>query len=91
MQILRTWMKLCVTLIFLDLQLLTKMGTDGAERLRFTLALTAGVKKTENGFTPFRLPQLLIFKNLVKVPPGKYPAGMAVLGSKGEGRGMERG
>ena len=74
-------MKLCVTLIFLDLELLTKMGTDGAERLRFTLALTAGVKKTENGFTPFQLPQLLIFKELVKAPPGKYPVGIAVLGS----------
>ena len=46
-------MKLCVTLIFLDLQLLTKMGTDGAERLRFTLALTAGADKTENGFNLF--------------------------------------
>ena len=48
----------------------------------FTVALTAGVKKTENRFTPFRLSPLLIFKNLVKAPPGKYPMGMAVLGSK---------
>ena len=56
-----------------------KVKTTGAERLRFTEDLTAGVKKTENGFTPFRLPPLLIFKNLVKAPPGKYPAGMAVL------------
>ena len=39
----------------------------------FTVALTAGVKKTENGFTPFRLPPLLIFKNLVKAPSSKYP------------------
>ena len=53
----------------------------------FTVALTAGVKKTENGFTPFRLSPLLIFKNLVKAPPGKYPMGMAVLGSKRGGRG----
>ena len=60
-----------------------KVKTTGAERLRFTVALTAGVKKTENGFTPFRLSPLLIFKNLLKAPPGKYPAGMAVLGSKG--------
>ena len=59
-----------------------KVKTTGAERLRYTVALTAGVKKTENGFTPFRLPPLLIFKTLVKAPPGKYPAGMAVLGSK---------
>ena len=59
-----------------------KVKTTGAERLRFTEALTAGVKKTENGFTPFRLPPLLIFKNLVKAPPGKYPAGMAVLGNE---------
>ena len=82
-------MKLCVTLIFLNLQLLTKKGvhtvkvkTTGVEHLRFTVALTTGVKKTENGFTPFQLPPLLIFKNLVKDPPGKYLEGMAVLGSK---------
>ena len=94
LQILQTWMKLRVTLIFLDLQLLIKNGvqtvkvkTTGAECLHFTLALTAGVKKTENGFTPFRLTPLLIFKNLVKAPPGKYPAGMADLGLKtGGGR-----
>ena len=30
-----------------------KVSTTGAERLRFTVALIAGVKKTENGFTPF--------------------------------------
>ena len=60
-----------------------KVKTAGAECLRFTVALTAGVKKTENGFTPSRLPPLLIFQNLVKAPPGKYPAGMAVPGSKG--------
>ena len=56
--------------------------TTGAERLRFTVASTPGVKKAENGFTPFRLPPLLIFKTLVKAPPDKYPARMAVLGSK---------
>ena len=65
-----------------------KGKTTGAKRLHFTVALTAGVKKIENGFTPFRLPPLLIFKNLVKAPPGKYLAGMAVLGSKwGTGEG----
>ena len=98
LQILQTWMKLRVTLIFLDLQLLIKNGvqtvkvkTTGAECLHFTLALTAGVKKTENGFTPFRLTPLLIFKNLVKAPPGKYPAGMADLGLKTGGGGREGG
>ena len=30
-----------------------KVKTTGAERLRYTVALTAEVKKTENGFTPF--------------------------------------
>ena len=44
--------------------------TTGAEHLRFTAALTAGVKKIENGFIPSRLSPLLIFKNLVKAPPG---------------------
>ena len=46
-----------------------KVKTTGVEH-RFTVALTAGVKKTENGFNSFRLPPLLIFKNLVKAPPG---------------------
>ena len=55
-----------------------KVKTTGVERLC--------LKKTENGLTPFRLSPLLIFKNLVKAPPGKYLAGMAVLGSK-EGEG----
>ena len=62
-----------------------KVKIIGAVRLCFTVALTAGVEKTENGFTPFRVPPLLIFKNLVKAPPGKYPSGMTVLSSKGEG------
>ena len=30
-----------------------KAMTTGAECLRFTVALTPGVKKSENGFTPF--------------------------------------
>ena len=59
--------------------------TTVAERHRFTVALKTEVKKTENVFTPFQLPPLLIFKNLVKAPPGKYPTGIAVLGSKGKG------
>ena len=52
-----------------------KVKTTGAERLYFTVALTVGVKKTEKGFTLFRLPPLLIFRNLVKAPPGKYHVG----------------
>ena len=59
-----------------------KVMTTDADRLRFTVALTPGVEKAENGLIPFRLPPLLIFKTLVKAPPGKYPAGMAVLSSK---------
>ena len=60
-----------------------KIKTTGAERLHFTVALTAGVKKAENEFTLFLFLPLLIFKVLVKAPPGKYPAGMTVFGSKG--------
>ena len=60
-----------------------KIKTAVAERLHITVALTAGVKKVENEFTLFLLPPLLIFKVLVKTPPGKCPAGMAVFGSKG--------
>ena len=59
-----------------------KVMTTDAERLRFTVASTPGVEKAENGLNPFRLPPLLIFKTLVKAPPGKYPARMAVLSSK---------
>ena len=59
-----------------------KIKTTSAEHLRFTVALTAGVKKTENVFSAFRLPPLLIGKNLANVPPGKYPFGMQVLASK---------
>ena len=70
---------------------IVKVKTTGAERLRFTVALTAGVKKTENGFTSFQLPPLLIFKSLVKAPPGNYPRGMAVLGSKGGDNGTFHG
>ena len=47
-----------------------KVKTEVARWLCFTIALTAGVKKTENDFNSFRLPPLLIFENLVKAPPG---------------------
>ena len=60
-----------------------KVKTAGAERLRFTVILTARVKHIENEFSAFRLPPLVIFKNLVKAPSGKYPPGMQLLGSKG--------
>ena len=83
MQILQTWMKLRVTLIFLDGVQIVKVKTTDAERLCFTVVLTTGVKKIENGFTSIQLSPLLIFKNLVKAPPGKYPTGITVLGSKG--------
>ena len=49
-----------------------KVKTASAESLRFTVALTARVKTTENVFSAFRLPPVLIFKNLVKAPPSKY-------------------
>ena len=47
-----------------------KVNTTIAGHLRFTIALTVGVKKTENEFNSFRLPPLLTFKNLVKATPG---------------------
>lgn len=59
------------------------MKTTGNEKLRFTVALTAGVKRVGNEFNAVRLPPMLIFKNLKKAPKGKFPTGMAVLGSKG--------
>ena len=60
-----------------------KMKTTGNEKLRFTAVLTAGVKKVGDEFSAVRLPLMLIFKNLKKAPKGKFPPGMAVLGSKG--------
>ena len=59
-----------------------KIKTTSAENLRFTVALKAGVKKTENVFPAFCLSPLLIGKNFANVPPGKYPFGMQVLASK---------
>ena len=62
---------------------MVKVKSTGIKRLGFTVALTTGVKKTENDFSAFHLPPLLIFKNLVKASSGKYLSGMQVLGSKG--------
>ena len=61
-----------------------KMKTTGNDKFRFTAVLTAGVKKVGSEFSAVRLPPMLIFKNLKKAPKGKFPPGMAVLGSKGE-------
>ena len=58
------------------------MKTTGNEKLRFTVALTAGVKRVGNEFNAVRLPPMLIFKNLKKAPKGKFPPGMAVLDQK---------
>lgn len=60
-----------------------KVKTTCTERFRFTIVLVAEVKKTENGFSAFRLVPLLIFKSLAKAPSSKYPPGMQVLCSKG--------
>ena len=62
---------------------IVKVKTTGCERLHFTVALTAGIKRENNGFTLFSLPTLITFKNLKKIPPGKCPTGIQVLGSKG--------
>ena len=74
----------CSSTIHKKLVQTVKVKTTGAERLRFTVSLTAGVKKTENSFSVFHLPPLLIFKYLMKAPQGKHSLGMQVLGSKGE-------
>lgn len=50
-----------------------KMKTTGNGKLRFTVALTAGVKRVGNEFSAVRLPPMLIFKNLKKAPKGKFP------------------
>ena len=52
--------------------------------LRFITVLTTGIRKLPNNeWKVVTLPSMLIFKNLVKPPKGKFPPGMCVLGSKG--------
>ena len=61
-----------------------KIKSIGHETLRFTAALTAGVKcASDGGYKAIRLSPLLIFKNMKKPPQGKFPSGIVVLGSKG--------
>ena len=60
-----------------------KLKTTVNEKLRFTVALTAGVQRTTNGFKAVRFPPLLIFKNLKKAPKGHFVPGVCVFGSKG--------
>ena len=61
-----------------------KVTTTGHEKLRYTVLLTAGVHRVAEGeYRGFRLPPVVIFKNLVKPPKGNFPPGMVVLGSKG--------
>ena len=64
--------------------------TTGHEKLRYTVFLTSGVQIKEKAtktkppvYHAFRLPPLIIFRNLVKPPKGKFPPGMVVLGTKG--------
>ena len=64
--------------------------TTGHEKLRYTVFLTAGVQRIQKSKTnkpaeyrAFRLPPLIIFKNLQKPPKGKFPPGMVVLETKG--------
>ena len=64
--------------------------TTGHEKLRYTVLLTAGVQRTKKAtkttpaeYRAFRLPPLVIFKNIKKAPKGKFPPGMVVLGTKG--------
>ena len=52
--------------------------------MRFTTVLTPGIRKLPNNeWKVITLPPMLIYKNLVKPPKGKFPTGMCVLGSKG--------
>ena len=48
------------------------MKTTGNEKLRYTVVLSAGVTKSAEGWKSFRLPLMLIFKNLVKPPKGNF-------------------
>ena len=77
------------TIDFEGIQKVT-VKTTGHEKLRYTVLLTAGVQRTQKAtktkpaeYRAFRLPPLIIFKNLTKAPKGKFPPGMVVLGTKG--------
>ena len=59
-----------------------KVRTTGHEKLRFTAVLTAGINVTGNEVKAVKLP-IIIFKNLVKPPPGHFPPGVVVQGIKG--------
>ena len=58
-----------------------KVKTTGHERLRFTVALTAGVERTTDGFSAFRLPPLKI-QELKEKSTREIPPGLQVLGSQ---------
>ena len=57
--------------------------TSNYEKLRFTAVLTAGIRRTRDGYDGFNLPIMFIFKNLRKAPKGGYPIGTVIEGSKG--------
>ena len=61
-----------------------KVKTTGHEKLRFTAVLSAGIKITANEVKAVRLPPMIIFKNLVKLPSGNFPPRVMVKGSKGD-------
>ena len=60
-----------------------KVKTTGYEKLRFTTVLSVGLARERDILRPFRLPPMVIFKNLKKAPKGKFPPGVVVAGSKG--------
>ena len=59
-----------------------KVRTTGHEKLRFTAVLTPGIDVTGNEVKSVKLPPMIIFKNLVKPPPGHFPPGVVVQGTK---------
>ena len=60
-----------------------RVTTTGNEKLRFTVALTCGVFKSEGVWVARKLPPLVIFKNLTKAPRGNFPKDMTAIGTKG--------
>ena len=64
-----------------------EVRTTGHEKLRFTAVLTAGIKVTGNEVKAVKLPPMIIFKNLVKPPPGHFPPGVVVKGNQGRDHG----
>ena len=62
---------------------IVKVKATGHEKFRFTAVLSAGFKITANEVKAVRLLLMIVFKNLVKPPSGRFSSRVMVQGTKG--------